>query len=105
MPRLSRGICVNTENLTIGVEWSQDVVQLTKMQTAAMDFLVQRMPSPALHDAMVSRLWNEQDEPEYPMDVLKVHIANLRKRIVPLGLTIKCSPDHGYFLQRVANNV
>lgn len=102
MPRESRGICVNTENLTIGVEWSQDVVHLTKMQAQAMDLLVQRMPHPVLHDTMVIRVW-PRDEPEYPMDVLKVHMSNLRKRIEPLGLKIKCSPDHGYFLKRVAN--
>jgi DNA-binding response OmpR family regulator len=72
--------------------------KLTPAQTVLLRLLVDRYPCAVTVNAMASKLWGGSHGPEGEGDVIRTHLAKMRKRLVPLGMYILCCYNTGYRL-------
>jgi DNA-binding response OmpR family regulator len=67
-------------------------------QAAVLDAIMRRSPLAASHTHLAARLWGAEDGPENETNHVRVLVANLRKRVAPLGVRIESAPKVGYRL-------
>jgi len=71
---------------------------LTPGQAAVFEAIRKKYPAHATTDTILTSLYWRDDEPEWSESVLSVHLHNLRRRLAPLGLSIRNVWHTGYRL-------
>ena len=75
-------------------------VDLPRVEHALAAGLVERFGAVAGRDSLTRRAWPEQRPTRNALDV---HMSRLRRRIAPLGLTVRTVRARGYLLQAVGS--
>jgi DNA-binding response OmpR family regulator len=75
-------------------------VDLPPVEHALASGLVERFGAVAGRDSLTRRAWPEQRPTRNALDV---HMSRLRRRIAPLGLTVRTVRSRGYLLQAVGD--
>lgn len=73
--------------------------KLTSQQAEILHILANAAPRVVTIDAIIAGIYGSSVEPETSVVLIRTHICKIRRKIAPLGLTIKNTHAIGYTLQ------
>lgn len=78
-----------------------NAINLTRQQAEILSVVVEKAPSVARYDTVISRVWGLR-EPDSARGILKVQQVYLNKRLAAWGLRVKSIYGEGIYLEQQA---